>query len=212
MDLIDELKAVERTVGLGVLPAGPARVMTMARVFDVEIPAVWAALTNTDELTTWFAPATGDLRAGGRYELEGNASGQVRRCDGSSHLQVTWVVGAMSAEPDSSIVDLQLSPIGRRTRFRLGHVTIVPEGTWRHFGPGAVGVEWDLALLALAGYLAGAPIGTVEDLSAAPAMRDVIAASSEAWGEAYRAAGASAQEVAPAVVATTGFYTPPMDA
>lgn len=212
MDVIDEVHAVVRTVGLGVLPAGPARIVTLTRVLAAEIEDVWGAITDADELSTWFLPTTGDLRVGGRYELEGNATGEIRRCDGPHLIEVTWLFGGVPADVDSSIVTARLAPIGRCTRIQFEHVAVVPDDAWREFGPGAVGVGWDLTLLGLAGYVTGEQIGNVDDLSVDPGMRDMLAASSQAWGEAHQAGGASPQEATAAVAATTAFYVPPMEA
>jgi hypothetical protein len=83
---------------------------------------------------------------------------------------------------------------------------------WDQFGPGAVGVGWDGAVLGLGLHLSSGGVAmSTEDreaLLASPEMRDFLMASVQAWGEAYRAAGASEDAVAVANAATTEFYVP----
>ena len=80
--------------------------------------------------------------------------------------------------------------------------------SWDEYGPGAVGVGWDGALLGLTLHLQG---GSVDDPLAWQVSnegRAFFTRSSEAWGEANAAAGAEADAVARAVANTTAFYAP----
>ena len=79
---------------------------------------------------------------------------------------------------------------------------------WDTFGPGAVGVGWELGVVSLAAHLEGQEIGTPAELETDPEYHAALAASSAEWGVAYRAAGADDETVARAVAATTGFYVP----
>jgi hypothetical protein len=49
---------------------------------------------------------TGDLRVGSRFSFEGNAGGEILRCEPPRRLTVTWVYG----EPPGSQVELRLTP------------------------------------------------------------------------------------------------------
>ena len=49
---------------------------------------------------------TGDLRVGGMFSFEGNASGEILRCEPPRLLTITWVYG----EPTGDEVELRLSP------------------------------------------------------------------------------------------------------
>jgi hypothetical protein len=74
-----------------------------------------------------------------------------------------------------------------------------------------VGVGWDLALLGLFLYLS-TKHDRPENPDAwmrSPEAREFITRSSQAWGTAFRQAGASEAEAASAVAATTAFYAPP---
>jgi len=209
-DFIAELEAARRTVGSGTLPAGTARVITIERTYPADVEDVWDAVTDPERIPRWFLPVTGDLRAGGTYQVEGNAGGEIRVCDAPRLLRLTWVMGPPTPE-DSSIVELRLAPApDGGTNLTLEHTAVVPPEMWDQFGPGAVGVGWDGALLGLGLHLGGAaPLDPGEILDS-PELRAFNVASSEAWGAALAAAdGLSDQDVAARVAATTAFYVPP---
>jgi uncharacterized protein YndB with AHSA1/START domain len=211
-DLIAELEAVDRTVGAGTLPAGEARVVTLSRTYPAAVDDVWDAVTSRERIPRWFLPVSGDLRVGGTYQLEGNAGGEIRVCDAPQHLQVTWGMGPQGPR-DSSVVDVRLEPVDDGTRLTLEHTAVTPPEFWDQFGPGAVGVGWDGALLGLALHLADVE-GAIdpETLATDPAVRAFNTASSEAWGAALAASdGLDAGTVAARVAATTAFYVPPLD-
>jgi uncharacterized protein YndB with AHSA1/START domain len=209
-DLIDELQANTREVGSATLPAGEAKVVKLSRSYPADAEDVWDALTTPERLARWFLPVSGDLRVGGTYQLEGNAGGEIRACEPPRRLQLTWIMGPPEGPEDSSIVDVVLEPdpdLGG-TRLTLTHTAVVPPEMWDTFGPGAVGVGWELGVVSLAAHLEGQEIGTPADLETNPEYHAALAASSEEWGVAYRAAGADDETVAHAVAATTGFYVP----
>ncbi|HZM38660.1 MAG TPA: SRPBCC family protein [Acidimicrobiales bacterium] len=209
-DLIDELQANTREVGSATLPAGEAKVVKLSRSYPADAEDVWDALTTPERLARWFLPVSGDLRVGGTYQLEGNAGGEIRACEPPRRLQLTWIMGPPEGPEDSSIVDVVLEPdpdLGG-TRLTLTHTAVVPPEMWDTFGPGAVGVGWELGVVSLAAHLEGQEIGTPADLETNPEYHAALAASSEEWGVAYRAAGVDDETVARAVAATTGFYVP----
>lgn len=209
-DLIDELTRTRRAVGGAALPAGDAHVVTLERAYPAEAEDVWDAITTPERLARWFLPVTGDLRLGGTYQLEGNAGGEIRACEPPRRLLVTWILGEAPGPEDSSLVEVVLAPDpDGGTRLTLTHTAVTPPDMWDTFGPGAVGVGWDLGLVSLAAHLAGEQIGDPAELERDPAMRAAMTASSEAWGAAYRASGADAATAAAATAATTAFYVPP---
>ena len=98
-------------------------------------------------------PVSGDLRLGGRYQLQGNAGGEITRCEPPRLLGVTWEFGG-----ERSWVEVRLTAEGaERTRLDLEHEAHVPPEFWDQYGPGAVGVGWDGALLGLGHHLLGGP-------------------------------------------------------
>jgi len=213
IDIPREIEAVHREVGERDLPAGAGRTVRLAREFDAPIDDVWDALTNPARIRRWFLPISGDYRLGGRYQFEGNAGGEIVACERPNRLKVTWAYGEIAADADVSELEVRLSAVdGGVTRLELEHTAIVPEGPWTEYGPGAVGVGWDQGLLGLTLHLRGR--ARVEDPAAwqlSPDGRDFATRSSEAWGEANRAAGADPATVARGVENTTAFYAPNPD-
>jgi uncharacterized protein YndB with AHSA1/START domain len=207
-DLIDELYATRRAVGVATLPAGAAHVVTLSREYPADIDDVWSALTTAERIARWFLPVSGDLRPRGTYQLEGNAGGEIRVCEPPHRLQLTWIMGEPPSDEDSSIVEVRLSATSSGTRLELEHAAVVPPEMWSQFGPGAVGVGWDGGLLGLARHLAGLEVGDHEQLESDPELRAFMTASSEEWGKALRASGADPETVEQAVAATTSFYVP----
>ncbi|MGN9776962.1 SRPBCC family protein [Micromonospora sp. H33] len=206
-DATSQISTVRRQLGRRVLEAGEARVMTISQTYDAPLEDVWDACTNPERIPRWFLPVSGDLRLGGRYQLEGNAGGTVERCDPPKSFAATWEMGG-----DVSWIEVRLTPVeDGRTRFELEHVAHVAQEFWDQYGPGAVGVGWDLALLGLASHLGGAGAGVTPEESAAWIASDegrrFVAFSSERWRDASVADGTDEAEARAAADRTTAFYT-----
>ena len=206
IDVAQEINAVRRSVGTRVLEAGEARTVTIGRTFDSPIDDVWDACTNPERIARWFLPVSGDLTLGGRYQLEGNASGTIERCDPPNGFAATWEYGG-----EMSWIELRLSaePEGA-TRFELDHIAHVDDTRAAEFGPGAVGVGWDLGLVGLAIHLAsgqGVDRQAAEEWTASEEGRRFMALSSQAWCDASIAAGTDEAEAQAAADRTTAFYT-----
>jgi uncharacterized protein YndB with AHSA1/START domain len=211
-DIMDQLAATTRETGTGKTPVGEGRTVTLRRTYSADITDVWDALTTAERINRWFLPVSGDLRLGGHYQFDGNAGGEVLECEPPQLLRVSWVMGEQT--PDSfSEVEVRLTPVDGGTLFELVHTATVPPQMWDQFGPGAVGVGWDGGLLGLAQHLEspGTEMSTEQKLawSMGDEGRRYLTASSQAWGEAYLASGASPEAVQAAVAATTAFYVPP---
>jgi uncharacterized protein YndB with AHSA1/START domain len=210
MDVEKEARAIERAVGQRTMPAGEARTVLLQRTYDAPVEDVWDAITDPQRIARWFLPVTGDLRLGGTYQLEGNAGGKVLRCEPPHTFTVTW---AMGEDTGASQVEVRLSPgADGRTLLRLDHSAVVPPEMWEEYGPGAVGVGWDLGLLGLGLHLQDPSAAKPEDAETSPAARAFITLSSAAWGAAYGAAGAGSDQVEKVVANTTAFYAPEPDA
>lgn len=209
-DLIDQMDAARRRVGAGTLPAGEAHVVSLSREYPAEVDDVWDAITTPERIARWFMPVSGDLRLGGRYQLEGNAGGEIRVCDPPSHLTVTWVVGE-DPPADDSIVDVTLEAVPGGTRLTLEHTAVPPEEFWDTYGPGAVGVGWDLSLLGLWAHLAGVELGPPEAMDSDPTIRACMLDSAARWGAAHRESGVDDDAADAAAEATANFYVPPSD-
>lgn len=204
MELITAIDAVRREIQDATTPTGgPGRKVVAERTYPAAIEDVWDALTNPDRLPRWFLPVSGDLRLGGTYQLEGNAGGTILVCDPPAHLGVTWEFGG-----GTSWVDVHLTSDGDRTTLRLEHVAPVDEAAeqfWDEYGPGAVGVGWDLTLLGLGLHLASGEDGRMADTD--PRLLEPMRRSSAAWGEASIAYGTPAEQARAAAERTTTFYT-----
>jgi uncharacterized protein YndB with AHSA1/START domain len=208
-DIVREIDAVRRSTGHARLAAGEGRTVRLERDYDASIDDVWDAVTNPERISRWFLPLSGDFRVGGHYQLTGNAGGEIVACDQPNRFKVTWVYGEVSSPADISEVEVRLSALDAdTTRLVLEHVAIVPEDRWAEYGPVAVGVGLDGAVLGLSLHLAG---GSIEDPGAwqvSDEARDFYTRSSGKWGEANAAAGADPEAVATSVANTTQFYAP----
>jgi uncharacterized protein YndB with AHSA1/START domain len=212
-DIMDELQAVHREVGSGKVPAGEGHSILLRRTYQADVEDVWDAVTNPERIARWFLPVSGDLRLGGNYQTEGNAGGEILRCEAPNLLKITWVFG--DAPADSSEVEVRLAADGSgATVLELEHTAVVDPGFWGQFGPGAVGVGWDLGLLGLTMYLesGGASIEDKEAWQYTDEARRFMTASAQRWGAAHEASGATADEAAAAAAGTTAFYVPPVEA
>jgi uncharacterized protein YndB with AHSA1/START domain len=206
IDVDHEISAVQRRVGDRALEAGAARVLTTSHSYDATLEELWDACTSAERIPRWFLPVSGDLRVGGRYQLEGNASGTIERCDPPRSFAATWEYGG-----EVTWIEVRLQPEGDgRTRFTLEHVASVDNDRWLQYGPGAVGVGWDLALMGLGLHLAtGAANDPADGAAWMGSLEGVefITRSSRGWADASIAAGTDATEARAAEGRTTAFYT-----
>ena len=107
-----------REVGRRRLASGEeVRTVLIRRRYDAPIEDVWEACTEPERLSRWFLPVSGDLRVGGRFSLQGNAGGEILRCEPPRLLTVTWAYGDLP--PDR--VELRLSSDGDGTVLELEH-------------------------------------------------------------------------------------------
>jgi uncharacterized protein YndB with AHSA1/START domain len=208
MDMLhgsEQVNAVKRRVGSRTLEAGEARTVVIARTYDAPLEDVWDACTNPERIPRWFLPVSGELHEGGRYQVQGNAGGLIERCEPPRRFAATWEYGGQV-----SWIELRLSEApGGATQLELEHISHVDDH-WAQFGPGAVGVGWDLALLGLTQHLVtGAAVDPQAGLAfpASEEGRRFIEESSRGWCEAAIAAGADSAEAAAAAERTFAFFT-----
>jgi uncharacterized protein YndB with AHSA1/START domain len=203
-DVRGYLGAAERTVSSLERDGKPARAVTLARSYKTTVEDVWDAVTNDERLPRWFLPISGDLKLGGRYQLEGNAGGLIKACERPTYLAVTWEFGG-----DVSWVEVRISDNGADlARLTLTHTAHLSEH-WTEYGPGAAGVGWELGLMALTLHLAqpSAPRLDEEAFAASPGGKAFVTGSSEGWGQASIAAGTDKEAALAAARRTTAFYT-----
>lgn len=158
--------------------------LVVRRSYDASPEELWDAITDPERLVRWFLPISGDLRVGGRFQLEGNASGEILRCERPSTIGLTWESGGGSSE-----VQLRLTPAGEATVLELEHAP-VPVEIIPNAAPGAwgIGAGWEMGLVALGDYLAGdLPEGRAVDWIAKAGPEELANASesaeriSQAW-------------------------------
>ncbi|MGN6868848.1 MAG: SRPBCC family protein [Solirubrobacteraceae bacterium] len=204
-DGTEHIDAATRRVGSGTLPGGEAQTVTIDRTYDAPLTDVWDACTNPERIPRWFLPVSGELHEGGRYQVQGNAGGLIERCEPPRRFRATWEFGGQV-----SWIELRLSEAANGgTRLELVHIAHVDDH-WTRFGPGAVGVGWDLALLGLTRHLrTGAAVDPEAGLAfpASEEGRRFIEASSRGWCEAAIAAGADGAEATAAAERTIAFFT-----
>jgi uncharacterized protein YndB with AHSA1/START domain len=207
IDVSQQINAVSRKVGSRVLEAGEARVVTLSQTYDTDIDDLWDACTNPERIPRWFLPITGDLRLGGRYQLEGNAGGTIEACDPPRSFAATWEFEGRGI----TWIELRLTPEREgRTRFELDHVGHIDDELWAEFGPGAVGIGWDLGLVGLALHVtSGAAVDHAEAEAWAGSAEGIqfMVQSNDRWCEANMVAGADAAEARAAADRTIAAYT-----
>ena len=205
IDVDQQINAVQRTVGSRTLAAGEARTSMISQTYDSAIEDVWDACTNPERIPRWFVPVTGDLRLGGHYQIQGNASGTVESCDRPTSFTATWEFGG-----EVSWIEVSLAEAPGGTLLTLEHIAHVDDERWTEYGPGAVGVGWDLTVLGLALHLAsGAGVEPFDGVawSASDEAREFMTTSSERWRDASIKAGTEPAQASAAADRTTAFYT-----
>ena len=199
---------VRRQVGVRTLEAGQARTVTISQSYRATTEEVWDACTNPERIARWFLPISGELRVGGRYQIQGNASGTIERCDPPKSFAATWEYGGSTSWIE---VRLMTEP-EERTRLVLEHIAHVTDEQWAEFGPGAVGVGWDMGIMGLARHLSsGAAVNPSESAKwmASDEGRQFMTLSSQRWCDANIASGTEAAEAQAAADRTTAAYTLP---
>ena len=151
IDFEAHLGATVRSVQVLERDGKPARGVTLERLYDTTADDLWDAVTNPERLPRWFSPVSGDLKLGGRYQIQGNAGGTITACEAPSALDLTWEFGGGVSWVEVRIAD----EAPERARLTLCHISILDEEFWPTYGPGAVGAGWDLAFLGLALHLSG---------------------------------------------------------
>lgn len=200
-----QLDEVSRSIAARTGDATVAITLELAQEYPTTVADLWDAVTTADRLARWFAPVHGELTVGGSYQVEGNAGGVIKTCEPPSRFTATWVMG----DPPS-LIDVRIEPVdATRSRLRLIHTGDIEAGFWETYGPGAVGVGWDLSLLGLALHIAtgaGRP-PEVEAWGASAQAQEFMTESSNRWVAAAIAGGAPEDAARAAGGRTTAFYT-----
>lgn len=185
MDLFSELDAIHRQVDLDATDGETVRVL-LRRRYPTDPADLWSALTDPERLVRWFLPLHGDLREGGRFQLEGNAGGDILTCTPPRRLRVTF-------GHETSVVELRLDADGEDTVLELEHtVPVAMAGSAA--GSLFVGPGWDGALMGLGLHVRGEVVGDPVAAASSPEVIEFNRHSIDRWVTATQASGAATIE------------------
>jgi len=207
IEVTHQISAVRRQVGSRVIEAGLARVLTISQSYATSADDLWEACTNPERIGRWFLPVTGDLTLGGRYQVQGNAGGTVERCDPPKSFAATWEFGG-----EVTWIEVTVTPeADGSARLQLEHLAHVDDERWAEFGPGAVGIGWDMAFVGMAKHISEGGAAVDRQEAAAWPMSDegkqFMSLSSERWREASVEAGTDEEAAQAAADRCLAAYT-----
>src|SRR4051812_7405435 len=186
IDVVRVLGLVTRSVRNFEKDGKAASAVTLTRLYETSVDDLWDAVTSPQRIPRWFLPVEGDLRLGGKYQLKGNAGGTITACDPPRQFAATWEFGG-----GVSWIEVRVAADLGKARLTLEHTAII-EDHWNQFGPGAVGIGWDLAVMGLGQYLAtGASMdhAVAEAWMGSPNGKDYMTQSGELWRAAHVGSG-----------------------
>jgi uncharacterized protein YndB with AHSA1/START domain len=210
IDPVATARLVTREVRSGARDGAPTKIAVARRRYTAERADVWDAVTSPERLPRWFMPVSGDLSVGGRYQLEGNAGGTVEECDAPERFAVTWEFGG-----GVSWLEVRLTESDDGTTLELLHEAPLDPARWEQFGPGAVGVGWDLTLMGLGLHLETGQDNNpaaAEAWTVSPDGVEFVRRASTGWAEAAVADGDDPAAARAAAERTLAFYTTPPEA
>jgi len=183
-------------------------IVSGACTYSAQTEELWDALTNAERIPRWFGPVSGELKPGGRYQLEGNAGGEITRCVPPTAFDLTWEYAE-----NVNWVTVRLEPVADGTRLTLEHIMAKDEASeaqWKKYGPGAAGVGWDLGFLGLSLYLGsgGEAIEEEEHNSwmVSSEGKAFIKKCARAWGDAHIECGEDDAIATAMAEETAAFY------
>lgn len=206
IDIPSQLAAIYREVGERPLDSGGEGVgVLLRRSYPAAIEDVWDAVTDPARMKRWFLPVSGDLRVGGTFQLEGNASGEILSCEPPRLLRVTF-------GGPTSVVELRLSANGdAETTLELEH-TVPMEIAQSTAGALYVGPGWDGALMGLDLFLRGEVADDPVAAASSPEAQEFSKQSVHAWTAAVESSGtAGSDEIAAATAASLAQFAPDAD-
>ena len=203
IDIGDVLGCVTRSVRSFKKDGKPASTVTLTRLYATDAQDLWDALTNPKRIPRWFLPIEGDLKPGGKYQLKGNAGGTITGCTPPNRFAATWEFGG-----NVTWIEVDVAAEGGKARLTLKHTAIL-EDHWKQFGPGAVGIGWDLAVMGLKEHLAtgaSADHAAFETWMRSANGKQFISQSGEFWRAADVASGADAPSAKERSDRTIAFF------
>lgn len=205
IDPIATAGLVTREIRSGSRDGAATKTAIARRTYPTDQADLWDAVTNVERIPRWFLPISGDLREGGRYQLEGNAGGVVERCEEPTSFAVTWEFGGML-----SWLTVVLRPEGDGTCLELLHEAPLDPDMWAQFGPSGVGIGWELGLMGLGLHLeTGEPVDPAEGavFTTTPEGVELVKLSAEGWAAAAFEDGDEPGPAQEAADRTVAMYT-----
>jgi uncharacterized protein YndB with AHSA1/START domain len=196
---------VTRQVRSGSRNGVTTKIAVARRTYPTDQADLWQAVATAERIARWFLPVSGTLAVGERYQLDGNAGGLIERCDEPTSYSITWEYGPMV-----SWLDVTLTPAPGGTTLELAHEAPVDPDMWDQFGPGAVGVGWDLGLMGLGLHIdTGAPVDPALGLAfpTTPGGRAFVRTAATGWADAAVIDGDDTDVAHQAAARTLAFYT-----
>ena len=205
IDIVNQLNAIRRQVSRRTAGDAEEVSVLLTRRYDAAIEDVWDAITDPDRIKRWMMPISGDLRVGGKFQLEGNAGGEILQCEPPRRLKVTF-------GGETSLVEVRLSTDGdEQTTLELEH-TVPIEMAGGGAGALYVGPGWDGALMGLGLFLSGEAVGDPVKAAGSPEVQRFSKGSIEAWAsEVERSGTATADELAAAKEVSLAQFTPDLN-
>ena len=111
---------------------------------------------------------------------------------------MSWIEVRLTAEAAES------------TRLEIEHIAHVSDERWAEFGPAAVGIGWDMAVLGLSLHLSGGPAMDPQEGMAwagSDEGKRFMTLSGERWCEAHIASGGNEAEARAMAERTIAAYT-----
>lgn len=205
LDPITAAELVDREVRTGTREGVPTRIVLARRTYATDPADLWDAVTDPERLARWFLPVTGELRPGGRYQLQGNAAGTIQACDEPERIALTWEYAGQV-----SWLELTLTRAPRGTTLQVTHEVPVDDDFWAQYGPGATGIGWDLGLVGLGWHLepdAPAEPPSADDWAVTDAGIAFVRRAATGWADAATADGDEVASARAAADNTVRFYT-----
>jgi uncharacterized protein YndB with AHSA1/START domain len=210
MTVIDPVSAaglVAREIRTGERDGAPTRIAVARRAYPTDRADLWDCLTNPERIPRWFLPVTGELAEGGTYQVVGNAGGVVESCDEPRAFAVTWEFGGMV-----SWLAVSLTEGTDGTTLELVHEAPFDPDMWALYGPGAVGLGWDMALLGLGIHLeTGEPVDpeVAAGLNLMPEGQRFLRLAADGWRDAAVADDDDPEAATTAADTAYAAYTTP---
>lgn len=200
-NLLPWVQSITRRVEKRDLGGKAACATILEAVYETDAADLWDALTNKRRLPKWFAPVEGDFKLDGRFQIKGNAEGEITHCENEKSFNLTWEFGG-----DISWLKVTILSENDKTHLYVEHLAHAEGNHFETYGPGATGVGWDLTLVGLAYYLRTSQSIDNTVFMSSPDAKNIISFCAKGWGKAAIEAGYDRQASSNSAKNTEKFY------